>query len=214
MCLLPAPMDGVPYPQPLAGPEPQYVPWGVLLVRPIGHPPRSLPPRAADQRSRAYHTLLRVLRWGRYGHWGGPQTPEVGFIACVSRGPYSSRPPFPMCGLRWWVSRLSRVGWWWWGALFAFLWPCCLCACPHLPWLWFAVGVCVCGAVRARMVSVRVCVSCVRGGAGVGVSSVCVGVCVCVLVCSWGQLGLAAGVGVGLVGVCRGWPLATPGRSS
>ena len=27
----------VPYPQPLAGPEPQYVPWGVLLVRPIGH---------------------------------------------------------------------------------------------------------------------------------------------------------------------------------
>ena len=41
MCLLPAPMDGVPYPQPLAGPEPQYVPWGVLLVRPIGHPPRA-----------------------------------------------------------------------------------------------------------------------------------------------------------------------------
>ena len=39
-CLLPAPMDGVPYLQPLAGPEPQYVPWGVLLVRPIGHPPR------------------------------------------------------------------------------------------------------------------------------------------------------------------------------
>ena len=58
-------MDGVPYPQPLAGPEPQYVPWGVLLVRPIGHPPRPVPPRAADQRSRAYPTLLRVLRWGR-----------------------------------------------------------------------------------------------------------------------------------------------------
>ena len=34
-------MDGVPYPQPLTGHEPQYVPWGVLLVRPIGHPPRA-----------------------------------------------------------------------------------------------------------------------------------------------------------------------------
>ena len=86
-------LDGVPYPQPLAGPEPQYVPWGVLLVRPIGHPPRPVPPRAADQRSRAYPTLLRVLRWG-------PQTPEVGSLACVSRGPFSSRPPFRwvVCG--------------------------------------------------------------------------------------------------------------------
>ena len=86
-------MDGVPYPQPLAGPEPQYVPWGVLLVRPIGHPPRPVPPRAADQRSRAYPTLLRVLRWGRYGHRGGLQTPEVGSLACAPRGPFSSRPP-------------------------------------------------------------------------------------------------------------------------
>ena len=93
-------MDGVPYPQLLAGPEPQYVPWGVLLVRPICHPPRPVPPRAADQRSRVYPTLLRVLRWGRYGHRGGPQTPEVGSLACVSRGPVSSRPPFRcvVCG--------------------------------------------------------------------------------------------------------------------
>ena len=93
-------MDGVPYPQPLAGPESQYVPWGVLLVRPIGHPGRPVPPRAADQRSRAYPTLLRVLRWGRYGHRGGPQTPEVGSLACVSCGPFSSRPPFRcvVCG--------------------------------------------------------------------------------------------------------------------
>ena len=87
-------MDGVPYPQPLAGPQPQYVPWGVLLVRPIGHPPRLVPPRAADQRSRAYPTLLRVLRWGRYGHRGGVQTPEDGYLACVSRGPFLSCPPF------------------------------------------------------------------------------------------------------------------------
>ena len=93
-------MDGVPYPQPLAGPEPQYVPWGVLLVRPIGHPPRPVAPRAADQRSRAYPTLLRVLRWGRYGHRGGPQTPEVGSLAGAPRGPFSSRPPFrcAVCG--------------------------------------------------------------------------------------------------------------------
>ena len=93
-------MDGVPYPQPLAGPEPQYVLRGVLLVRPIGHPPRPVPPRAADQRSRAYPTLLRVLRWGRYGHRGGPQTPEVGSLAGAPRGPFSSRPPFrcAVCG--------------------------------------------------------------------------------------------------------------------
>ena len=106
-------MDGVPYPQPLARPEPQYVPWGVLLVRPIGHPPRPVPPRTADQQSRAYPTLLRVLRWGRYGHRGGPQTPEGGSLACVSRGPFSSRPPF-RCVVSL-VSRLSGVGWWWWG---------------------------------------------------------------------------------------------------
>ena len=46
-------MDGVPYPQPLTGQEPQYVPWGVLLVGPIGHPPKPVPPRAAGQGSRA-----------------------------------------------------------------------------------------------------------------------------------------------------------------
>ena len=78
------------------------------------------------------------------------------------------------------------------GGALRFSWPCCLCACPHLPWLWFPAGVCVCGAVRARVVSVLVCVSCVRGGVGVGVSSVCVGVCVCVYRCvagaGWGLL--------------------------
>ena len=41
------------YPQPLTGHETQYVPWEVLLVAPIGHPPRPVPPRAAGQRSRA-----------------------------------------------------------------------------------------------------------------------------------------------------------------
>ena len=105
-------MDVVPFPQPLAGTEPQYVPWGVLLVRPIGHPPRLVPPRAADQRSWAYPTLLRVLRWGRYSHRGGPQTPEVGSLACVSRGPLLSRPPFRcvVCGGGFPVSP-------WWGGV-------------------------------------------------------------------------------------------------
>ena len=78
------------------------------------------------------------------------------------------------------------------GGAFRFSWPCCLCACRHLPWLWFAVGVCVCGAVRARVVSLLVCVSCVRGGVGVGLPSLCVDVCVCVCGCvagaGWGLL--------------------------
>ena len=61
---------------------------------PLVNPPRPVPPRAADQRSWAYPTLLRVLTWGRYGHRGGPATPEVGSLTCVSRGPLSSCPPF------------------------------------------------------------------------------------------------------------------------
>ena len=61
---------------------------------------------------------------------------------------------------------------------------------------------CVFVARRVRVVSVLVCVSCVRGGSvGVGVSCVYVGVCVCVcacvVCCGWfPRLGLAAGVGV------------------
>ena len=78
------------------------------------------------------------------------------------------------------------------GGVFRFSRPCCSCACPHLPWFWFAVGVCVRGAVRARVVSVLVCVSGVHGGVGVGVPSVRVGVCVCVCGCvvgaGWGLL--------------------------
>ena len=208
-------MDDVPYPQPLAGPEPQYVPWGVLLVRPIGHPPRPVPPRTADQRSRAYPTLLRVLRWGRYGHQGGPQTPDVGSPACVSRGPFSSRPPFRCCGLRWWVSRLSRVGWWWRGGAFRFS---CRVACVRVPTspgcgsppvcgfvAWFVRAWCLCWCVYHAFVVawVWVCLPCVL---------ICV--CVCVWVCGWGRLGLAAGVGVGVVGLCRGRSLATPGGCS
>ena len=77
------------------------------------------------------------------------------------------------------------------GGSFRCSWPCCLCACRPLLCLWFAVGVCVCGAVRARVVSVLVCrawfVVC-------GVRRWCVG-------------GVVAGVWCG-------WSLATPGGGS
>ena len=64
---------------------------------------------------------------------------------------------------------------------------------------------CVCGVVRARVLSVLVCVSCVRGGVGVGVSSVCVGVCVCVCVGVWlGPAGACCWCGCGC-GWCLPW---------
>ena len=112
--------------------------WSGPLVSPQG----PVPTRAADQRSRAYPTLLRVLRWGRYGHRGGPQTPEVGSLACVCPGPLSSRPLLLLCGSRWWVSCLSWVGWGGagGGAAPRHSWPSCLCACPRHSWLRLAAG--------------------------------------------------------------------------
>ena len=134
-CLLPAPMDGVPYPQPLAGPEPQYVPWGVILVRPIGHPPRLVPPRAADQRARAYPTFLRVLRWGQYSHPGGPQTPEVGPLACVSCGLPASRPPslavlVAVVGFPPFLAEVRQL--WWGGGSSPLLTEALVCVSPPL----------------------------------------------------------------------------------
>ena len=70
-CLLPVWMDGVPYPQPLTVHELQYVPWGVLCVQPIAHPPRPVPPWTAGLRFQVYPALLLPLRRGRYGHRGG-----------------------------------------------------------------------------------------------------------------------------------------------
>ena len=91
--LLTAPIDRVPYPQPLAGLKPQYVPWEVLLVRPIGHPPGPVPPPAADQQCQAYPTLLLVLRRTDMVTGGGGQTPEVGCLACNPVGPLPLVPP-------------------------------------------------------------------------------------------------------------------------
>ena len=90
-----APMDVVPYPQPLTGHESQYVAWGVLRVRPMGHPSRPVPPWAAGQRSQAYPTLLHALRWGRNGHrgGGGGLTSEAGSPPIVPCGLLWSRPP-------------------------------------------------------------------------------------------------------------------------
>ena len=42
---------------------------------PLVTPPRPVPPRAADQRSWAYPTFLRVLSLGPYGHRGGGRNP-------------------------------------------------------------------------------------------------------------------------------------------
>ena len=159
---------------------------------PLVTPPGPVPPRAADQRSRAYPTLLRVLRWGRYGHRGGPQTPEVGFPACVPRGPFSSRPPFRCAVCGGWCP--VSPGWGdggGGGGGFRRSWLCCLRACRPLLWSWFAVGVCVCCAVRARVVSVLVC----------GAWFVVCGV-------RWWCVG-----GV-VAGVWCGWSLATPGGGS
>ena len=76
-CLLRAPMDGVPYPQPLTGHEPQYVSWGVRRVRPIGHPPGPVPPWAAGLQSQVYPALLHTVTGGG----GGGATPQVKFLA-------------------------------------------------------------------------------------------------------------------------------------
>ena len=184
-------MDGVSYPQPLAGPEPQYVPWGVLLVRLIGHPPRPVPPRAADQRSRCIPPYCVCSGGADTVTGGAPKPQRFGPSPASPVGPFCPGPLFAVwfavVGFPSLLGGVVVVG-----GVLRFSWPCCMCACPHLPWLWFAVGVCVRGAVRARVVSVLVCVSCVRGGVGVGVPSVrvvvCVCVCGCVVAAGWGLL--------------------------
>ena len=132
--------------------------------------------------------------------------PRHVWLGCAAGGGGCSSPLLaegPGCGP---LPLLAGVRQRWW----------CVVACPFWVWSWLrfpatpgwgppaaAVAVCVgltgvsrgvwvCGAVRARMVSVLVCVSCVCGGVGVGVSSVCVGVCVCVRGC-------VAGAGSGLL---------------
>ena len=93
-CLWPVPMDGVPDPQPLTRHEPHYMPWGVLRVGPMGHPPDLVLPWAAALRSQAYPALWLPLWRGRYGHWGVRLTSLLRLCAGV--------PLWPVCSLRLW----------------------------------------------------------------------------------------------------------------
>ena len=91
------------------------------------------------------------------------------------------------------------------------------------PFPWGRVGgfsgcVCLWRGACARGVCAGVCVVCLWWWRGCG-CVFCVCWCLCVCACSvcggcipW--LGLAAGVGVGVAGVCRGSSLATPGGGS
>ena len=88
-------MDGVPYPQPLTGHEP----WGVLLVRPIGHPPGRchLGPLANGPGRNPPYCLRSGGADTDTG--GGGQTPEVGYLTSVLRGLLSPRLPPVRCGV-------------------------------------------------------------------------------------------------------------------
>ena len=139
---------------------------------------------------------------------GGGQTPEVGSLACVSRGPFSSRPPFRcvVCGGGFSVS----PGWGGGGGGRFSLFLAVLLVCVSPPPLVVVRRRCVClwhgACARGVCVGVSVVRSWLRGRGCA--FRVCWSVCVRVWVCGWGRLGLAAGVGVGVVGVCRGWSLA------
>ena len=81
-------------------------------------------------------------------------------------------------------------------------------------WGFLVVCVIVARCVRAWCLCWCVCRGFVVAWVWVCLPCVLVCVCVCVWVCGWGLLGLADGVGMGVVGVCRGWSLAAPGGGS
>ena len=98
--LLLAPMDSVPYPQPLTGQEPQYVPWGGLLVRPTRHSlgrchlgpltngPRRIPPYG-------------VCSGGAKRVTGGAPKPlRLGPSPASPVGSFRPVPPLPLCWRR------------------------------------------------------------------------------------------------------------------
>ena len=104
---------------------------------------------------------------------GGAKPPRLGPLPASPVGPFRPAPHFavwfPPVGFPSLPAGVVVVG-----GVFRFSWPCCLCACLHLPWLWFAVGVCVCGAVVS--LSAVVC----------GVWCVVCGVWCAAVVCWWG----------------------------
>ena len=81
-------------------------------------------------------------------------------------------------------------------------------------WGFLVVCVSVARCVRAWCLCWCVCRVFVVAWVGMCLPCVLVRVCVCVWVCGWGRVGLVAGVGVGVVGVFRGWSLALPGGGS
>ena len=86
------------------------------MVRPIRHPPRRVPPRAADQRSPAYPTLLRVLRCDRYGHRGGAKPLRLGPSPASPVRPFSPAPSLAVLVTAvGFLPLLPGVRWWWWG---------------------------------------------------------------------------------------------------
>ena len=206
--------------------------------------PCALPaaPRWARTAVRAVASALGQAHWSppqasaTAGRW--PTVPGIShLIACAQvgrirspRGPPNPRgwvprlclpwalfvpPPFSLCGLRWWASHLSRVGWWWWGALFAFPGRVGCVRVPTSPGCGSPpLCVFVARCVRAWCLCWCVCRAFVVAWVWVCLPCVLVCVCVHVWVCGWGWLGLPAGVGVGVVGVCHGWSLATPGGGS
>ena len=143
-----------------------------------------------------------------------PATAGSGSLMMVQGGPSPLLAEGPGLGSPPLLSGVRRPRWWWWlvllglgggfpvlfvfvaragvrgaRAFVCFVWLWCLC------WWWC-------------------------GWCDVGVSSACAGVRACVrVVCRWSlvacprlpRLGLAAGICVGVVGVCCGWSLATPG---
>ena len=138
---------------------------------------------------------------------GAPKTPEVGSLACVFLGPFSSRPTFccVVCGGGFPVS----PGWGGGGGGRFLLFLAVLLVCVSPPPLVVVRRRCVCSrrGACARGVCVGVCVGrSWRRGCGCAFRA-CWCVCVRAWVCGWGRLRLAAGVGVGVVGVCRGWSL-------
>ena len=138
---------------------------------------------------------------------GGGQTPEVGSLACVSRGPFSSCPPFRcvVCGGGFPVS----PGWGGggvcgWGALFAFPGRVACVRVPTSPGCGSpSVFVFVARCVRAWCLCWRVCRAFLV--AWMWVCLPCVLVCVCACVGVWlGPAGACCWCGCGC-GWCVPW---------
>ena len=73
---------------------------------------------------------------------GAPSPPRLGPSPAFLVGPFRPAAFFSLCGLWWWDSHLSWVGWvaGGGGAAPRHSWPSCLCACSRHSWLRLAAG--------------------------------------------------------------------------